>query len=317
MPQGSTWRFKGATDPTPNLDDAKVNSLDAGGNVYESPNGGLNVRISGATLWAWNRGADAYAGEATDYAVAPSSTVYIFAEPDTTTGAWRTGSNTTGWPTTRHVPLAVVSTGGATVAGIADARPRIAGQTWGAPPSPVYRSGGYYGQELASASTQAVLAAGVDTLVALPWAAGRALGIDRIAIDIQAAGGAGELARLGLYGEDPATPGYPGPLLEDLGTVLIDAIGAKALVVAPTRRLERGRVFPCLVTDSATALIRSYPNAVGAPLGLDPTDLSIGLHTYVGALGVQAVAAALPASFPLGATVSGPAAVPCLAFRVA
>ena len=297
MGMGASWRFVGASDTPPNLNDANVNSLDAGANVYVSPNGGLNVRISPAVLWGFGSKRLAYAGEVADLAMTASSTNYVFAQLSAA-GALVTGVSTTGWPTGEHIPLAEVVAAGATIASIADRRPRVA-----APPHRGFRSswlaGQFYGQGDAGGETTATLTA--DTLYGFPWLVGGPLAIDQIAIAVVGAGAAGEVARLGLYAEDTANPGQPGSLLEDLTTTLVDVTGLRALALGATRALDSGLVFPALVTDSGTATFRAYSQAQAkAHLGLDPTTTPLGqaLTAWRGAPGGQLVGSALPDPFP-------------------
>lgn len=67
----------------------------------------------------------------------------------------------------------------------------------------------------------------------------------RIAIEVTAAGGAGSLARLGIYN---FSDGLPGSLVLDAGTVVTDAIAIVEIVIAQT--LMRGYYFTAFVCDS-------------------------------------------------------------------
>jgi hypothetical protein len=62
----------------------------------------------------------------------------------------------------------------------------------------------------------------------------RATALDRISINVTAAGAASTVARLGLYYSDPANNYEPGALALDAGTVATDSTGVKEATIAVT-----------------------------------------------------------------------------------
>lgn len=76
----------------------------------------LNVRVAPGVYWKSDGTKVTYAGVATQ-AMSASNTNYVYL-----TEAGTLTVNTTGFPTTVHVPLAVVVAGGTTITSIADAR---------------------------------------------------------------------------------------------------------------------------------------------------------------------------------------------------
>jgi len=72
---------------------------------------------------------------------------------------------------------------------------------------------------------------------------------DRIGVSVWIGGGAGTLARLGIYGW---SDGLPGALILDAGTVPTIAMGAQSININQT--LERGHYFLALVGDATPQL---------------------------------------------------------------
>lgn len=111
----------------------------------------------------------------------------------------------------------------------------------------------------------------IDTLVAFPFYSVGAQTADRIAFNVPTGGGAGSVARAGIYQATSVTDPYPGTLVVDGGehatnttgvksTVLAQALAANTLcwlaylcgVAAPTiSGITRGGAFPVFGRDSA------------------------------------------------------------------
>jgi hypothetical protein len=118
--KGASFRFDDNLDSGnlgPGEGGDNLNSLDVGANVYHSPNGGLNVRVTGVRYLGPD-GADVqYAGETSDQSVTASLTNYVYLDQ-----AGAIQINTTGFPTAWHLPLAEVACSSVTVTGITNRR---------------------------------------------------------------------------------------------------------------------------------------------------------------------------------------------------
>lgn len=135
--QGAAWRFDNAND-TGNLGsggDDNLNSLDAGGNVYETPGATLQVNVSPLEYWRHTGGAPelvSYAG-VSGQAVSASLTNYVYL---LASGALAV--NTTGFPNpedAEHLRLAEVVCSGGGITSITDRRPRLRLADWTRVPS--------------------------------------------------------------------------------------------------------------------------------------------------------------------------------------
>jgi hypothetical protein len=121
MPAGAAHRFE---DDVSQLSSANFNGLDVGGNVYVSPNGGLNVRVTALEYQRFDISAGtvthvSYAGAATDQGVAASNTNYVFLDA---TGALTI--NQTSFPAD-SLRLAEVVTDATSITAITDRRPKL------------------------------------------------------------------------------------------------------------------------------------------------------------------------------------------------
>ncbi len=121
-PSGATHPFDKTRFPA-QVDDVELNSIDIGGNVFQSPNGGLNIRV---TAMAYLRlisvdlpTAVLFPEMTSDVGLAPSATNSIWLD---TSNALNVGQS--GFPTTAHLPLAEVITGGSTIDDFVDRRPK-------------------------------------------------------------------------------------------------------------------------------------------------------------------------------------------------
>lgn len=291
MALGASTRF---IDNTTDLDAAAMNTLDGGLNVYHSPNGGLNFRLTAGTVWLSGKRTEV-AAVASDQAVSPSSTTYVFLDGD---GSLTT--NTTGFPTTTHLPLAEITSDGSTITAIADRRPRIGIPLGG--PSRLWRASYYYtNAETPPDGTNLTLTA--DTLYAIPFTIARDQAVDRIAVEVTTLSG-GSSVRLGLYAEHATTRGLPGDLLEDLGTISGATTGIKALTISGGRRLPPGLYFVAVIASDGTVAFRQHTQAaIGGQFGWDSgaaSDFAAGSANTMwrGTNGANAAASALPTPFP-------------------
>lgn len=123
MTDGASRRF---VDNEDQLSASNLNSLDIGGNVYVSPNGGLNVRVTAMRLRNISVPENDidYAGAATDQAVTDSTTNYVYLL--ISGGTPTLTINTSGFPNyvsqQDFVPLATVVTSGGAVTSVNDKR---------------------------------------------------------------------------------------------------------------------------------------------------------------------------------------------------
>lgn len=116
---GASQRFIDQTTPAGDLSAASINSLDMGGNVYASPNGGLNVRVT-PILGLINNVEIDYAGAATDQVLTNNTTNYIYLNSSGVLVI-----NTMGFPSypgTKYFPLATVVASSGAISSITDKR---------------------------------------------------------------------------------------------------------------------------------------------------------------------------------------------------
>ena len=154
-----------------------------------------------------------------------------------------------------------------------------------------------------------VLTTGAPTanfLRALPLITGRAT-LDRIAINVTT--GTAGLIRLGIYNDDGNL--YPSSLVLDAGEVSTGTAGVKTLTINQT--LAPGLYWLALVNNAASTIRALALGGCMAILGLDAT-----LSTAPGVGWSAAFTyAALPASFPAGASVLTATPVPAVFVRIA
>ncbi|MFH1002850.1 MAG: hypothetical protein V1780_01745 [Chloroflexota bacterium] len=137
----------------------------------------------------------------------------------------------------------------------------------------------------------ASVAVTADTFYAVPITIPRRLTVDRIAIRVAGAAGAGKKARLGIYGD--GTNLYPGSLVLDAGEVAVDSTGVKAITI--DQLLDKGRYWLALVSDGTPTVYASVDTLV-SPLGLVETGFN-ALYVY---WSVSFTYAALPDPFTGG-----------------
>lgn len=146
------------------------------------------------------------------------------------------------------------------------------------------------------------------TFLAAPFSVPRAMTFDRIGIYVATADVSGtpdKTAYLGIYND--GTNLYPGTLVKDAGTVLVNATGIVAATLSPSVSLDKGLYWVALVSNGTPTLRAAY---LGAPL--------IGLYsTWQIAQGAWKIASsygALPATFPASGATHQDA--PLIAMRV-
>lgn len=287
-------------DGESNLDAANLNPLDGGLNVYHSPNGGLNFRVTAGHVWLKRNGAPTlftYAGAASDQAVSPGTTTYVYLDQ---TGALQASSSISAFPAV-SVPLAVVTSDGSAITAISDRRPRA--ELPGAADARLWRSGRFYTNRREAPTSTVSLTA--DTLYGIPFHITGDTPVDRISFEVTTAD-AGSAIRLGLYAESTSVPGEPGALLEDLGTISSATTGMKTLTISPTRRLGPGRYFVALIASSGIVAFRAHAASaeLGWPGGTSDLQQASLETTWKGSDGGNDEAVALPDPFPATPTAT-------------
>ncbi len=155
-----------------------------------------------------------------------------------------------------------------------------------------------------SAISTAAIAA--NTLYAMPFIAEKEISINSIAMKVTTLGGASNI-RFGIYSSLNL---YPNSLIVDSGSIPGTTIGIKSTVVNLT--LPQG-IYWLVCVCSATAPVVSGFTAAGlnSIMGLDNTLAALGLG-----YGVAFTFAALPASFPAGASIRTAIPFPLIAVHI-
>lgn len=311
MPTGAAHRFSDTAPPAGgNLTADNINSLDPGLNVYVSPNGGLNVRVTAGVIFVVTGGAltrSDNAGQASDITLSPSTTNYLFLN------AAGVVTVAAAFPATPHLPLASVVTSGSAVTSIADKRPRAILFANGSPfgDQGVYTAGTYYGQSGGAADTTGSLTA--DTLYLIRFDVTRQVTIDTLALDVSTAD-AGSTGRIGIYAEG-STPDSPagGALVFDPGAASFAAATTGVKAPSASATLQPGRYFFALTVSSGSVAFRAVSAARRAAHGLRATTFSGGQTMWTG--GALTPATAFPSTCPAATIDNNPA--PLVAFRAA
>lgn len=152
----------------------------------------------------------------------------------------------------------------------------------------------------------------IDTLFALPYVSGRGGTIDRIAFNCTLAGGAGSVARCGIYTSTSDSNLYPDALVLDGGEFSCNpTAGVKSATVNVTLSPDKHYwfVYHCGV---AAPQVRCGPaNSMHAPLGYDNT-----LGTLAGTMLTVAKAyGALPGTFTGGGAIASAGPYPTVFVR--
>ena len=139
----------------------------------------------------------------------------------------------------------------------------------------------------------------VDTLLVVPRGFPRIVTLDRIAFECATVGGAGSVARVGIYKATSTDNPYPSALVVDGGEKVTDVgTGVKSSNIAVTLEAFTYYWFAYLC-GVANPTIRCNEAVYTKPIGLVSTFGSAPHHV---ALSVALAYAALPATFPAGAT---------------
>lgn len=287
-----TFRWSPTVKPTGgDLTSDNLNSLDAGLNVYASPAGGLNIRVSPGSYIADVDGVATrvdHAGQTSDLLLAGSATRYVFVNAAGVITA------AAAWPAALHLPLAEVVTGVSTITSITDRRARLGGFVGGSStPGGGFTVGSYYGQGRKPGSTTASLTA--DTLYAVRFDVPQNSAADRLAVEVTTLHASN--IRLGIYGEGTAPDSPEGAeLLQDGGTVSVGTTGVKTVTIDVD--LPPGRYWLAIIAASGTAAFRALPSTAWAPHELGAADFSTAGTMWKAADGANNEASALPDPFP-------------------
>lgn len=154
----------------------------------------------------------------------------------------------------------------------------------------------------AAISTAAIVA---NTLYAMPFIAEKEFAIDSIAMKVTTLGASSNL-RFGIYSSQNL---YPNSLIVDSGSIPGTTIGVKSAVINITLTQA---LYWLVCVCSATAPVVSGFTAAGLNpiLGLDNTLSGLGLG-----YGVAFTFAALPATFPAGASIRTAVPLPLIALH--
>lgn len=119
-----------------------------------------------------------------------------------------------------------------------------------------------------------------DTIIYVPIFIGDAVDTNEIQVLVNAAGSAGEDARVGIY-DSTTDPVHPGDLVIDGGAFAVDSTGIKTITITSTGLTANRLYWLALVTESSTVTFNS-PGDAGSgywsiPLGMDDfLDVFIG-----------------------------------------
>ncbi len=151
------------------------------------------------------------------------------------------------------------------------------------------------------------IALAANWIYAIPFVVERNITIDRLAIQVTSASGAGTEARLGLYKD--GTNLYPGELVVDAGVVATDANTVVAASISES--LDKGLYFLVIASESTPTLMAFVP--AWTPIGYSASGFGLtqDKHYYKSGVGFGALAD----PFVSGATAFGawhPAILPRL-----
>ncbi len=151
----------------------------------------------------------------------------------------------------------------------------------------------------------------VDKMYYVPFYIPRTMTFAALALDVINAAGGGKLARLGLYKARREADGlWPGRLVVDAGTVLVDAIAEVEADISAIE-LSPGYYFTAVAVDSGTPQLR-FPNFTtsGQPLAVIGHrtaigDLSVTSGLLTGVISPAPVAGGLPDPAPAPVQITG------------
>lgn len=154
----------------------------------------------------------------------------------------------------------------------------------------------------------------IDTLFAMPFCSPRGGTLDRLQFNVTTVGGAGSVARCGIYTNSGASLIYPNALVVDGGQHDTSAVGGTGVKSATIDvDLDPGELYWFVyLCGTAAPTVRGINPAACFPLfGLDST---IGTAPGVG-LSVAQAYGALPATFTASGTVLTTAPIPVVVAR--
>lgn len=174
------------------------------------------------------------------------------------------------------------------------------------------KNGNYFGSFLTgfTAATQSI--SSVNSLRAFPFYVPKAMAFDRIAIRVTTAGGAGAVARIGIYADNGGC--YPGAKILDAGEMSMEGSAPFIREATISVTLKPGLYWLCVITGGATGTqVQAIPlaSAVGI-LGIDATLTGTSLLGFA----ATQTYGALPAAYPAGA-IDWSLNVPLIALRKA
>lgn len=144
----------------------------------------------------------------------------------------------------------------------------------------------------------ATVALSVDTLYAIPFIHGRDGVIDIMEMEVTTGGGGGAVGRFGIYTNTSPNLLYPDRLIIDSGQFSFSGTGVKTAAVS--QRLPRNSLLWAVVLiGGAGSTVRAITG--GGANALLGYPLTIGAAPYTELI-VALAYAALPATFPAGAT---------------
>jgi hypothetical protein len=146
----------------------------------------------------------------------------------------------------------------------------------------------------------------IGTLIAIPFIVGFRATLDQLNFNVTVAGGAGSVARVGIYRSTSRVNVYPSSLVVDAGQVDTNAIGYKANAAVAT--LRPGLYWAAYLAGVAAPTVHIVANSAANPhasplLGWTAANPPVAN----GSLRVAQAYGALPDPFPAGAALnSGP-----------
>jgi hypothetical protein len=156
----------------------------------------------------------------------------------------------------------------------------------------------YYLAGLAASAALGTATPAIGTLIAVPFHSGRGGVIDRLAFTVTGVGGAGSVARVGIYLPTSASDLTPAGLVLDGGEFDSNSTGLKAATVSQALSPD-GLYWFAYLCGVAAPTIRAVP--VGDAFPILGVNNAFGTTPILGWTVAQAYGA-LPATFPAGAT---------------
>lgn len=165
-------------------------------------------------------------------------------------------------------------------------------------------SGRYYVPAPGSLSTSQ---AGEGSEIAIEMVAGRTCTLTSLSVYVITAGSTGAVGRLGIRADNTATPGIPGALLLDAGTVIEETTGGKELSISLSV-IEGQRYWLTYTTQGAATtrpIMQSGTGAQAIIAGNTNRDTALVGTSAVYASGNGTTSAALPATQSVWSPASG------------